>query len=521
LQDDRDAQNELTLDHAIALHRAGRLNEAQAIYQRILSANPDDAGALQLLGAIAHQTGRHGEAVALIQRSLAMAPSGKQALNNLGEALRATGQVEASVAAFRQALHVDPGYVKARSNLLMTLHFLPDMDGPTLRREHEQWALAHAARFDPRQPQAAVQAAPDRPIRIGYISPDLRRHSVGYFIEPILEHHDRERFPAYCYSSDPRGGDDVTERLRRHAFAWRDIAQLNDDDAAAMIRADGIDILVDLAGHMAKNRLLVLARRPAPIQATYLGYPNGTGMSQVDFRITDAISDEGTDDHYVEKLVKLPNAAGCYRPPENSPAVVDAPAICNGFVTFGSFNKFPKVSPPLLKLWAQILAAAPNSKLLIKAKSLGDPSTQAVARRMFDAAGTAPDRVSFTGWTDDPAGHLATYGQVDVALDTFPYHGTTTTCEAMWMGVPVVTLAGATHVSRVGVSLLSAVGLRDLVATSSQQYVDTAVALANDQSRIIELRATLRDRMRASPLMDAVTFARNLESAYRQMIFRD
>jgi predicted O-linked N-acetylglucosamine transferase (SPINDLY family) len=193
----------------------------------------------------------------------------------------------------------------------------------------------------------------------------------------------------------------------------------------------------------------------------------------------------------------------------------------NGHVTFGSFNKFPKVSPPLLKLWAQILAAAPNSKLLIKAKSLGDPSTQAVARRMFDAAGIPADRVTFTGWTDDTASHLATYDQVDVALDTFPYHGTTTTCEAMWMGVPVVTLAGATHVSRVGVSLLSAVGLRDLVATSSQQYVDTAVALANDQSRIIELRATLRDRMRASPLMDAVTFARNLESAYRQMIFRD
>ncbi len=507
------------LQDAVALHRAGNLNEAQAIYQRLLNENPDHADALQLLGAIAHQSGRHGEAVALIRRSLSIAPSGKQALNNLGEALRATGQIEESVAAFRQALYVDPAYAKAHSNLLLTLHFLPEMDGKTLRREHEQWAAAHAAQFAGVADLHARDNDPTRALRIGYLSPDLRRHSVGYFIEPILEHHDADRFTTVCYSSDPRGGDDVTERLRRHANRWRDVSRASDAEVANTIRLDQIDILVDLTGHMAKNRLLVLARKPAPVQVTYLGYPNGTGMPQVDYRLTDAIADPPANDgDYVEKLVRLPGCAWCYRPPENSPPVGDAPPMLrNGHVTFGSFNKFPKISPPLLKLWAKVLAMVPGSKLLVKAKSLGDPSTQAIARRAFDAAGIPADRITLTGWQEDTAGHLATYDRVDVALDTFPYNGTTTTCEALWMGVPVVTQTGATHVSRVGASLLSVVGFGDLVATSPRQYVDLAVALARDSSRLTELRQTMRQRMRTSPLMDAATFTRNLEAAYRTM----
>ena len=310
----------------------------------------------------------------------------------------------------------------------------------------------------------------------------------------------------------------MTDRLRSHADQWRDIAALDDDAAAELIRRDRIDVLVDLAGHMAKNRLLVLARKPAPVQATYLGYPNGTGLRQIDYRLSDGVADvAGTEEHYVETLIRLPGCAWCYRAPEDAPAVVDAPATRNGFVTFGSFNKFPKISPPLLKMWSQILAAVPGSKLLIKAKSLGDSSTRAVAARMFDAAGIAADRVTFTGWHGETAEHLAMYGQVDIALDTFPYHGTTTTCEALWMGAPVVSLAGTTHVSRVGASLLTAVGRNDLVATSQTQYVQTAVALANDRSRLSELRATMRDRMRASPLIDAAGFTRNLEAAYREM----
>src|SRR5687768_15748981 len=234
------------LQHGLTYHRAGRLAEAEAVYRQILSSDPNHADALQLLGTIAHQLGQHGAAVELLSRALAVRPGEKQPLNNLGEALRATGQIERSVAAFRAALAVDPSYAKAHSNLLLSLHFLPDIDGPALRREHEQWARQHAANITP--PPHDDDRSPDRVLRIGYVSPDLRQHSVGYFIESILAHHDKERFRIYCYANDPRL-DDVTQRLRGHTGEWRDISKLNDDAATALIRNDRIDILIDLTGH--------------------------------------------------------------------------------------------------------------------------------------------------------------------------------------------------------------------------------------------------------------------------------
>ena len=500
------------LQRAIALHRAGRLGDAEAIYREILATNPDHADALQLLGTIAHQVGQHGIAIQLISRSLAIQPTTKQALNNLGEALRATGQIDKSLAAFRAALAIDPAYAKAHSNLLLTLHFKPDIDGGTLRREHEQWAKQHASKIAPLPPRE-IDRSSDRPLRIGYLSPDLRRHSVGYFIEPILEHHDHDRFRICCYSNDPRV-DDVTQRLQRHADEWRDISRLDDDGAAKLIHDDAIDILVDLTGHMARNRLLVMARKPAPVQATYLGYPNGTGLPQIDFRISDAIADPPglTDDHYVERLVRLPHSAWCYRPPEPSPPLT----IPNsGTVTFGSFNKFPKISAATMAMWAQILSQVENSRLLIKAKSLNDPATRGMATNMLATRGIAEDRVELIGWAAGVADHLGLYGRVDVALDTFPYHGTTTTCEALWMGVPVVTLAGQTHVSRVGASLLSAIGLPELIANSADDYVGIAIEIARDPARRTQLRGVLRDRMSASTLTDGRGFTRGLEAAYR------
>jgi protein O-GlcNAc transferase len=507
--------NDDALQHGLAHHRAGRLAEAEAVYRSILASDPNHADALQLLGTIAHQVGQHGAAIELLSRSLTIQPKTKVPLNNLGEALRATGQIERSLAAFRAALAIDPAYVKAHSNLLLTVHFRPDIDGPTLRREHEQWAREHASKL-PAPPAHPNDRSADRPLRIGYLSPDLRQHSVGYFIEPILEHHDHEQFRIYCYSNDPRV-DEVTQRLQKHADEWRDVSKLGDDAAAALIRDDRIDILVDLTGHMAKNRLLVMARKPAPVQATYLGYPNGTGLPQIDFRITDALADPPgmTDEHYVERLIRLPDSAWCYRPPESSPPVTMRDA--NEPVTFGSFNKFPKISEPTVAMWAKILSQVPNSRLLIKAKSLNDPATRAIAERMLASHGIARERIDLIGWAPDVANHLDLYGKVDIALDTFPYHGTTTTCEAMWMGVPVVTQAGQTHVSRVGASLLSAVGLRELTATTPQGYVRAAVELARDHARRTELRRSLRERTTASPIMDARGFTRNLEAAHREM----
>jgi predicted O-linked N-acetylglucosamine transferase (SPINDLY family) len=503
------------LQSAIALHRSGRLAEAEAIYRRVLADDPNQPDALQLLGAIAHQLDQYGPSIELIRRSLAIVPTGRQPLNNLGESLRATAQIEEAIATFRRAIELYPDYVKAHSNLLLTLHYQPKLDPLALRREHEQWAAQHASGFA--KPSPARGHNPDRPLRVGYVSPDFRRHSVGYFIEPILEHHDHANFATYCYSNHTGADDEVKARLKPHADGWRDIAAMDDDAVAQLIRKDQIDILVDLAGHMAGNRLLVFARQPAPVQATYLGYPNGLGLKQIGWRISDGISDQPgmTETHYLQRIARLPACAWCYRPPENSPAVIEPKA--DGPITFGSFNNFAKASPLTLETWAAILAAVPGSRLLLKAKTLADETARSIAMHKLQAAGIAAERVTLSGWKGGMDEHLSTYGEVDVALDPFPYNGTTTTCEALWMGVPVVGLAGDLHVSRVGASLLTAVGLPKLIAADTQQYIALATSLAQDRSWRQELRRTLRQQMQASTLMNAAGFARNLEAAYRYM----
>jgi predicted O-linked N-acetylglucosamine transferase (SPINDLY family) len=504
------------LQSAIALHRSGRLAEAEAIYRRILAGDPNQPDALQLLGAIAHQLDQYGPSIELIRRSLALVPTGRQPLNNLGESLRATAQIDEAIATFRRAIELYPDYVKAHNNLLLTLHYQPQLDPLALRREHEQWAARHANVF-PRQSPPARDRNPERPLRIGYVSPDFRRHSVGYFVEPVLERHDHAHFATYCYSNHAGGDDEIKRRLKQHADGWRDIAAMDDEAVAQLIREDQIDILVDLAGHMAGNRLLVFARQPAPLQATYLGYPNGLGLRQIGWRISDGVSDPPgmTETHYVQKIARLPGCAWCYRPPGNCPAVsernADAP------ITFGSFNNFAKASPLALETWAAILAAVPGSRLLLKAKTLADDTARSIAMQKLQAAGIAAERVALSGWKGGVDEHLSMYGEVDVALDPFPYNGTTTTCEALWMGVPVVALAGNMHVSRVGASLLTAVGLTKLIAADTQQYIALATSLAGDASQRKELRRTLRQQMQASTLMDAAGFTRGLEVTYRQM----
>lgn len=505
--------NDDSLQQAIALHRSGRLSDAEAIYRQILTVDPDHADALQLLGAVAHQLGQHGVAIELIERSLALAPANKLALNNLGEAFRAVGKIDRSIQSFRRALELDPAYVKAHSNLLHTLHFDPASTGESLRREHEDWGRRHAPDTAPRPPRRRRR---EKILRVGYVSPDFKQHSVAYFIEPVIRHHNRHRVRVVCYANAARE-DDVTARIRSSADEWRDITKLNDDQAAELVRRDEIDILIDLAGHMARNRLLLFARRPAAIQATWLGYPNGVGMRQIDFRISDPAADPPgmTDDHSIERLIRLPHSAWLYEPPETSPQIRARDP--NHPITFGSFNKFPKISPITMNLWSQILAAVPSSRLLVKAKSLGDPSVRAIARQLLDSHGIALDRVEITGWSETSVDHLDRYNEIDIALDTFPYHGTTTTCEALWMGVPVVTLAGDKHVSRAGASLLHSAGLDDLIATTPQQYVHAAVTLAQSPDRRQLLQQSLRGTMNRSPLMDAAPFVAALEDAYQLM----
>jgi predicted O-linked N-acetylglucosamine transferase (SPINDLY family) len=346
----------------------------------------------------------------------------------------------------------------------------------------------------------------------------LKRHSVAYFLQPLFEHHDREKFEITAYSNTDLA-DDVTEQLKRSCERWRDIVTMGDEQVAETILADEIDILIDLAGHTTGNRLAVFGRKPAPIQMTYLGYPNTTGLSSIDYRVTDELADPPgmTEAFHSEKLLRLPAPFLCYQPPGVAPDVVEPPMLRNGYVTFGSFNKAAKAGPETIALWSAVLRALPTSRLMMKSRGLASEGSR---RRIIDAfasQGVSQDRLQLIEAEQPLAAHLAMYGQIDIALDTFPYHGTTTTCEAMWMGVPVVTRAGKTHVSRVGVSLLTAVGLSDLVAEADELFVAKAVAMTSKGAELTGLRAGLRDRMQASPLCDQGGFAKRFEVALRAL----
>jgi predicted O-linked N-acetylglucosamine transferase (SPINDLY family) len=353
----------------------------------------------------------------------------------------------------------------------------------------------------------------NRKLRIGYVSPDLKRHSVAYFLEPILEHRDRGRFEVFLYSNTDLA-DEVTARLRTASDHWRDIRNESDDRAAEIIAADRIDILIDLAGHTTGNRLGVFARRPAPVQITYLGYPNTTGSDAIDYRIVDELTDPlgMTESHNVERLLRVPAPFICYRAPENAPPVADPPIVRNGFPTFGSFNKGAKVGRECIELWSRVLREIPTARLIIKSRGVGSEGSRQRIHDGFASHQIDPARVQLVEANQALSDHLAMYGEIDVALDTFPYHGTTTTCEAMWMGVPVVTLAGRIHVSRVGVSLLTSIGLTDHIAHDPNEF--TAIAQRLTQPTMS--RQSLRDRLAASPLCDGARLARSLETAYRQ-----
>jgi len=350
------------------------------------------------------------------------------------------------------------------------------------------------------------------------MSRDFARHSVAYFMEPVIAHHDHFRFEIYCYSNNPKP-DDVTERFKSRADHWRDIAFTSDDDVFQQIITDGIDILIDLSGHTTGNRLTLLARKPAPVQANYLGYPATTGMRAMDYRIVDGVTDPPAEADGVscESLVRLPYCFLTYEPPPDSPAVSPPPSVERGHITFGSFNSLIKVNHAVVALWAKVLHAIPGSRLMLKGFAFSSEATMERFVEMFAGEGIAAEQLDLMSWHPEIRGHLELYSQIDVALDPFPYNGTTTTCEALWMGVPVLTLAGDHHSARVGASLLSAVGLSEFVNFSRDEYVACAIRLCTDLARLAALRTSLRERMKSSPLLDAEGFARRLEFAYDTM----
>jgi len=505
------------LNLGVALLALSSRDEAIACFQKAIALEPGRAEARNILGSALLEAGRSSEARQQLEEALRLKPAYPAAHDNLGRVLRAQGRATEALAKFRMAF-AGPPNPGTHSNLVYALNFVPGLPPAEIFAEHKRWAQLHA------EPLKAVQFShinvsdPGRRLRIGYVSPDFVHHAVSYFIEPMLAAHDRSQVEVFCYSC-VRAPDAVTARLRALSDQWRDIAPLNDEQAAALIREDKIDLLIDLAGHTAHHRLLVFARKPAPVQVTWMGYPNTTGLDTIDYRITDAVSDPPgqTELFYSEKLLRLPGPFSCYRPPDQAPPVGPLPALKNGYITFGSFNHFAKISPDVLDLWARLLARLPASRLLMKAHSLADAETAARVREAFARHGVMSDRLDLRSDELSVAAHLTLYHDVDIALDTFPYNGTTTTCEALWMGVPVVALAGKAHVSRVSASLLTNLGRPEWIAHSESEYIERSIGLAADLAQLAEMRLAQRERMRESPLCDVARFVAQLEDAYRGM----
>lgn len=564
----------LALEH----HRAGRLAEAERGYRAILHVQPQHADSLNLLGVIAMQTGNLESAFTLVQRAVALRPDAPLCRNNLGQVLERLGRDDEAARCYETAIALDPGYAEAynnfgflrhrqdrlvdaealyakaieldgeyaepytnrgnllkdrgeidaaiashrravelrpdlsalHSNLLLTLHYHPDFLPADLEREHRAWAERHVT------PLAALRrphdngSEPDRRLRIGYVSPDFREHPVARFMLPLLLEHDRQQVEVFAYS-DVTAPDPVTGLIRVRVDQWRDSASLGDEQLAKAVRADGIDILVDLAAHSGRNRLLTFARKPAPVQVTYLAYCGGTtGVDAIDYRVTDRFLDPpGEANHYNEASMHLPHCYWCY----SAPALGGRPAMERGTgpPTFGCLNNFAKVTDVTLNLWTRLLQRVPEARLLVYARTEAHRDR---VRRALREASVDEARAAFVG-RQSLAGYLETYRMIDVALDPYPYGGGTTTCDALWMGVPVISLAGPTGVARAGSTLLSNVGLEHLVARSEEQYVELATALIRDQSGLTELRDDLRRRMESSPVMDAPQFARDFEAALR------
>jgi protein O-GlcNAc transferase len=483
--------------------------------RHLLERDPDDAEAKVHLANALYRKDAFGAVRALLQTVPAEGVVGANARNLLGVTLARQGQIEAGLEALEQVPALAPDAAELQMNRLLHLNYDPDRSPAQLKLEHLAWGERFARPLYAQPLGCPQERDPDRRLRVGYLSPDLRRHSVAYFVAPLLLTHDRHEVEAICYASVPRP-DAFSDELRAMADGWVEVHQLDDADLAARIRADRIDILVELAGHTRGSRLLACAHRAAPVQIGYIGYPNTTGVAAIDYRITDHIADpDGFDEHYCETLIRLPRCFLAYAVPRHAPEIGPPPVQRNGHVTFGSFNNLAKVNRRVIGLWAEILHQVEGACLVLKSAGTGDPETKATLEAAFAAQGVAPERLRILPPEADAQSHLGLYNEIDIALDPFPYNGTTTTCEALWMGVPVITLTGDRHAGRVGASLLSAVGFTAGIAATAADYVLTARLLASQPELLATARRHLRADLARSPLRDHPGHARAIEEAYR------
>jgi predicted O-linked N-acetylglucosamine transferase (SPINDLY family) len=489
----------------------GRLEEAIAAHRQAVALRPNFPEGFNDLGIACQASGRVDDAVAAYKQAILLQPNSGGALCNLGNVLKEMGQLEQAIQTYRQAVSARPDLPDPHSNLVFAMNYSIHQDPVALREELGRWNLRHEEPLAGFRQPFMNDRSPDRRLRVGYVSPNFRDHCQAFFMVPLLRNHDREQFEVFCFSDVGRS-DHITDQLRVSADVWRDTSALSHQQVVEQIRQDKIDVLVDLTMHMSNNRLQVFARKPAPVQICWLAYPGSTGITGMDYRLTDPFLDPpGNEQFYSEESLQLPDSFWCYDPLTDEPTVNDLPAKRSGHVTFGCFNNFFKINDPLLRLWAQILTRVPKSRLILLSPQ---GSHRERTLEVFRRNGVEPERVEFVRH-QKRAKYLELYHRIDIALDSYPCNGHTTSLDALWMGVVVITLVGSTAISRAGWCQLSNLKLTEHAAHTSEQYVEIGSALASDLDRLAALRSTLRQRISSSPLMDQSRFARSIEAAYR------
>ena len=498
------------------LRLRGEFHEALARYEEAISQRPDFADAYNNAGVVLNVMGRIDEAIAAVEKAIALDPASSVAFNNLGNVYKNAARMEAAIASYRRAVNLDAGNIEAHSNLIYAMSFSPACDDRAILIEATRFAAAHCSPHATRVGKFARRdRSPERRLRIGYVSPDFRNHCQSLFTVPLLSHHDHQRFQIYCYAQLPHP-DAISKRLATYADVWRPTYGMSDEGLAALIGEDEIDILVDLTMHMSNGRPLLFARKPAPLQVAWLAYPGTTGIPAIDYRLTDPWLDPpGTGDYpYSEMSIRLPDTFWCYDPLTDDLHPNSLPAATAGHVTFGCLNNLCKVSDDTLHRWGRVMARLPSSRLILLAAE--GSHRQRVLDLLGHQYGVGAERIDFVPYQPRQQ-YLQTYHRIDLCLDTLPYNGHTTSLDAYWMGVPVVTQVGHTIVGRAGWSQLNNLGLPELAAFDDESFVDIAVLLAKDLARLAQLRQSLRGTLEKSSLMDGRRFAGAMQSAFRQM----
>jgi tetratricopeptide (TPR) repeat protein len=500
--------------YAALLHVKGNHADAERVCRKLLTLAPGHAEATRLLGVILMATEREGEAEPILLRAAQLAPESALVWHSLGSLYLRLGRMEAAAQQFLRALEREPGGAGTWSNLLFCLTHAEGVAPDALFAAHQGFAGQFEAPFKPHWPRHANSREPERTLRVGFVSADLRQHAVASFLEPVLPHLARDAgLRLHAYSNTVRT-DAVTERLRAHFAEWRDVADIDDDAFVRLVEADGIDILIDLSGHTGYNRLPAFARKPAPVQASWIGYPGTTGLTAIDYFLADHIwaPSEQFRAQFAENIVYLP-AVAPFLPERDAPSPNALPALRNGYVTFGSFNRINKLQRNVITLWAQLLRGVPTARLKIAAMP-ADGSADAQLASWFAEEGIARERLDFHPRTS-VAGFLQLHHEVDIALDTFPFGGLTTALQSLWMGVPTLTLPGRTLPGRSGATVMGHAGLECFVASDAQDFARRGAALAADLPALAAVRAGMRERCATSPMFQAATIAQGVSQALR------